>query len=76
MDPCATEGFTGVTAIDESEGFTVREAVPLTPLRVAAMVDEPAATAVARPAALTVAAAGLELFHVAVAVTSTFEPSL
>ena len=55
---------------------TVRIAVPFTPLSEAVMVLEPAATAVARPVALMVAVAVLELLHVAVVLTFAVEPSL
>jgi len=69
----------GVTAIEESvltAAATVSAAVPLTPLSVAVIVDEPAATDVDRPAALMVAAAVLELLHMALEVTFAVEPSL
>jgi len=72
-------GFAGVTAIDESVAVaveTVRVAVPLTPLTVAVMVVDPAATPVARPAALMVAAFVFALTHVAVEVTFFVDPSL
>jgi hypothetical protein len=49
---------------------TARVALPLTPLNEAVMVEEPAATPVARPAELMVATAVLEEFQVAVAVMS------
>ena len=66
-------GVAGVTAIEESVGgaaaVTVSAAVPFTPLSEAVIVVDPAATAVARPAALIVAVAVLELVHVAVEVT-------
>jgi hypothetical protein len=69
----------GVTAIETSVftgAVTVNAAVPLTPLSVAVTVLEPAATAVARPVALMVAAAVLELFQVALVLTLAAEPSL
>jgi hypothetical protein len=72
-------GVAGVTAIETSvftAAVTVNAAVPLTPLSVAVTVLEPAATAVARPAALIVAAAVLELVHVALLLTLAVEPSL
>lgn len=46
------------------------------PPRVAVMVADPTATPVARPAAFTVAAAGLEPVHVTLLVTSPLDPSL
>ena len=67
-------GF-GVTATDVRVGVTVRVAVPVTPLRVAVTVVEPAATAVASPDA-TVATVGFELVQVAVVVTFPVVPSL
>jgi hypothetical protein len=55
----------GVTAMDEMAlVVTVKAAAPLTLPDVAVMVEEPAAAAVARPAALMVAVAVLELVHV------------
>jgi hypothetical protein len=57
-------------------GVTVRAAVPLTPLTVAVIVVAPAATPVARPAALIVAVAVLDEDQVAVLVTVAVEPSL
>jgi hypothetical protein len=71
----------GVTAMVTSvfgttTALTVSEAVPLTPLNEAVMVDDPAATAVANPAVPIVAAAVLELVHVALEVTLPVEPSL
>jgi len=68
-----------VTAIDVSVGavaVTVRDAVPLMPLRDAVIVDEPAATPVARPAEVMVAVAVLEDVQVTVAVMVLVEPSL
>jgi hypothetical protein len=72
-------GFAGVTAIDERVAVvveTVRVAVPLTPLTIAVMVVDPAATPVARPAALMVATFVFALTHVAVEVTFFVDPSL
>ena len=78
--PAAMLDVAGVTEIEERVGgggaVTVSEAVPLTPVRAAVMVDDPAATAVARPDALMVAAALLELVHVAVEDTFAVDPSL
>jgi hypothetical protein len=77
VEPVATLGVGGVTAMDDTVfAVTVSAAVPLMPLTVAVIVVEPAATPVARPAALTVAVAVLEELHVAVAVTFPLEPSL
>jgi hypothetical protein len=70
----------GVTAMEESVGaggaVTVSAAVPFTPVSVAVMVVDPAATAVERPAALMVAVAVLELVHVAFDVTFAVDPLL
>lgn len=55
---------------------TVRVALPVTPLTTAVMVAEPAATAVASPAALIFAVAALEEVHAAEPVTSAVELSL
>ena len=55
--------------VEQSEGdvaCTVRLATPLIPSLVAVIVTVPAATAVARPLALTVATAVLLLLHVTV----------
>jgi hypothetical protein len=79
VNPAAIVEAAGVTAIEVSVftgAVTVRLAVPLTPPRVAVIVVVPAATAVARPAALMVATVALELAHVAVLVTTAVEPSL
>jgi hypothetical protein len=69
----------GVTAIDFRTGATVATvsvAVPLTPLRVAVMALEPAATAVASPEELIVATAVFAEVQVAVVPTFPVEPSL
>jgi hypothetical protein len=68
-------GF-GETEMEESTGVTVSVAVPVIPVSDAVTAVEPAATAVARPDAFTVATAGLEVVHAALAVTSAVEPSL
>lgn len=68
-------GF-GETEIEESTGVTVSVAVPVTPFSDAVTAAEPAATAVARPDAFTVATAGLAVVHAALPVTSAVEPSL
>jgi hypothetical protein len=62
----------GVTAMEvrvTGGGGTVSDALPKTPLRVAVMVAEPAASAEARPAGVTFAMAGLEDVQVADVVT-------
>jgi hypothetical protein len=77
--PAAMLGAAGVTAMEESDftaAITVNVAVPLMPLTVAVTVLEPAATAVASPAALTVAIVVVELVHAAVEVTFAVDPSL
>lgn len=69
----------GVTAIETRilvAATTARDAVPLTPFKVAVIVDVPAATAVATPAALMVAVTVLELLHVTELVITAVEPSL
>ena len=67
----------GVTEIDLSAlAATVDVAVPLTPLRVAVMALEPAATAVAIPDELTEATAAFAAAQVAVVLTFPVEPSL
>jgi hypothetical protein len=69
----------GVTAIEESvlsATVTVSVAAPLIPLSEAVIVDEPAATAVAIPAAVMVAIEGEELVQVTDALTSAVVPSL
>jgi hypothetical protein len=68
-------GLAGVMAIDFRLGGTVTVAVPLTCESVAVIVDFPAATAVARPEADTVATVVLENDHAEVEVTSFVEPS-
>ena len=67
----------GVTAIFVTVfAVTVSAADPLTPLTVAVIVVEPAATPVASPPAPMVAVAALEEVHVAVVVTFPVDPSL
>jgi hypothetical protein len=69
--PAAIEAVAGVTAIEDSVGValvTVSAAVPEILPDVAVMVDEPAATPVARPALEIVAAAVLLLDQVTVEV--------
>jgi hypothetical protein len=70
-------GEAGVTAIEVSTfGVTLSAALPLTPLKEAVTVVEPAATPVASPAALITAAAVVELVQVTVEVITAVEPSL
>ena len=77
VEPSAKLGDAGVTAMLETvAAVTVSEAVPLTPLSVAVMVEEPAAWPVASPAALMLASEGLDELHVTVEVTFFVEPSL
>jgi hypothetical protein len=66
----------GVIEIVDRVGVTVRDAIPLTPLRDAVIVVEPAATAVARPEVFTVATAVFELVQLTLPVRSAVEPSL
>ena len=63
-------------SVGAAAAVTVSMAVPLMPLSDAVMVVAPAATAVARPAVLMVAAAVEELLHVTVEVILPVEPSL
>jgi len=74
LAPMAMVAAAGVTAMEVrvfvgAGGGTVRDALPETPLRVAVMVAEPAASAEARPAGVTFAMAGLEDVQVADVVT-------
>jgi hypothetical protein len=72
-------GVAGVTAMELSvlaAAVTVSAAVPVAPLKAALTVDDPAAAAVAMPAALTLATEVLELPQVAVEVTSAVVPVL
>jgi len=65
----------GVTAIEViAFPVTVSVVVPLTPPTIAVIVVDPAATAVASPVALMVAAAALELVQVAVELTFAVVP--
>jgi hypothetical protein len=66
----------GVIEIVVRVGVTVRVAVPLTPLRDAATVVAPAATALARPEAFMVATEVFELAQLTLPVRSAVEPSL
>ena len=76
MAPTLILAGLGVIEIVERVGVTVRIAVPLTPLKDAVIVAEPAATPLARPEAFTVATAVFELVQAAVAVTICVVPSL
>jgi hypothetical protein len=66
----------GVTEMVERMGVTVRVAVPLTPLRDAVIVAEPAAAALARPEVFTAATAVFELVQLTLPVRSAVVPSL
>jgi hypothetical protein len=74
--PIAIVVLAGVTAIDTRVGVTVRVVVPVTDPLEAEMVVLPAATAVAKPAVLTVATAGLEDSQFALDVRFLVLPSL
>jgi hypothetical protein len=71
----------GETAIDErvfgvTAAVTVSAAFPLTPLKDADILVDPAPTAVTNPEGVTVATAVLAAVHFTVAVTSAVDPSL
>ncbi len=69
-------GLAGVTAIDcSTAAVTVKVVLPEIVLIVAAMVEVPAATLVARPDAVTVAADVLPEVHVTLVVISCDVPS-
>jgi hypothetical protein len=75
--PAATDGFAGVTAIDTRVAFvTVSVVDPTTAPLVALIVDVPAFTAVARPAALIVATVVVPDAHVTLPVRFCVELSL
>ncbi len=63
--PATTTGFVGATDMATKVGgaLTVNRVVPVTPLNVAEIVVVPAASPVARPPALTVAAEVLDEAH-------------
>ena len=66
MPPAATDGLEGVTAMDVRVGaVTIKSAEPLIVPEVAVIVELPAATAVANPAELMVAALVAEEVQVA-----------
>ena len=78
--PLAVDGFAGVTAIDDKvAAVTVRIVDPVTPPRVAEMVEVPTPTALERPwlpAAFEIVAAGvLDDAHVTVVVRFCVEAS-
>ncbi len=73
--PAGTDGLTGVTAMETGAGVvTVRRVDPLIVPEVAVIVEEPAATVVANPAELMVAALGAEEVQVAVLVRLAVVP--
>jgi hypothetical protein len=75
--PAATDGFAGVTAIDDSvAAVTVNVVEPTTAPLVALIVEVPTFTAVAKPVALIVALAGVPDAHTTLFVTSWVELSL
>lgn len=77
--PTAKLAGLGVTAIELSvfvAAVTVRVADPLTPLSEAVIVDDPAATPVASPPVLMVAAAVFDEVQVTVVVTLPVVPLL
>jgi len=79
VTPVVTLAEAGVTAIDFRVGTaiaTVSVAVPLTPLRVAVITLEPAATAVAIPDELIVATTVFADVQIAVVLTFAVEASL
>ena len=64
--PLATDGFTGVTAIDtNTAGPTVKVVLAVIPAELALIWDVPWATPVATPPAVMVATAVLDETHVA-----------
>ena len=74
----ATDELGAVIAMDcSTAGVTVKVSVfEVTPLELAVIADVPVATAVARPAALMVATAGVAEFQVAVLVRFCVVPSV
>ena len=64
MFPAEIDGLPGVTAIEVKDtAFTVRDVEPVTDPDAAVMVVAPAATLLARPELLMVAAPGVEEFQ-------------
>ena len=77
--PATMLGELGVTAMEEIVGavaVTARLAVPLIPVCVAVIVEEPAETPVARPAAVMVATEVVPELHVTLLVMLPVVPSL
>lgn len=80
--PALMLAVAGATAIDETVGGgavveeTVRDAFPVTPLCVAVMLTEPAATPVPSPAALMVAMVAVDEAQLTDAVMFFVVPSL
>ena len=76
VDPTMTFGLAGVTAIEDRVApVTVKVVFPETVPKVAMTVDEPTATADARPAEEIATVAGVPENHVAMAVMSRDVPS-
>ena len=64
MSPGPIDGLAGATAIEVNDaGITIRVVEPVTDPKVAVMVVAPAATLVARPELLMVAAPAVEEFQ-------------
>lgn len=77
VEPATTDGFEGVTAIDERvAAVTVIERLPLTEPTVAETLDVPVSTAVTTPALLTVATEVVAEAQVALDVRSCVELSV
>ncbi len=78
VSPFATEGLTGVVPMETSVGaVTVSVTAGLvTPPEAAVICEVPCPTPLARPPALIVATAVLELAHAAVPVMFCVEPSV
>jgi hypothetical protein len=77
VNPLATDGFAGVTAIVcKTAGVTVNVVDPLIDPEVALIVVDPVATVLAKPALLMVATAVAEDVHVAVLVRFCWLPSV
>ena len=74
--PAGTLTVSGVTDTEDNvAAVTVRVAVPVLPLKAAVMVEEPAATPVARPLPLIVATVAFDELQVTCAVISRLVPS-
>lgn len=79
MAPAVMLWVAGVTAMEEmvtGAAVTVRAVLPLTPVRVAVIVAEPVATALAMPDEFTVATDAAELVHVTAVLILAVELSL